>query len=101
MKNFFLIVILFLLACGQKKEPLPGVSHPDWSRGKVVYELNVRQFSTTGTFKAVQQRLMSIKDLGVGIIWLMPVQPIGEKNRKGTLGSYYSVKDYLKIMYMR
>jgi len=97
MKKFFLIVILFLLACGQKKELLPGVSHPDWSRGKVVYELNVRQFSTTGTFKAVQQRLMSIKDLGVGIIWLMPVQPIGEKNRKGTLGSYYSVKDYLKI----
>ena len=97
MKRLFLITILFVLACSQDQKPVTGISHPDWSRNKVIYELNVRQFSASGTFKAVELRLASIKDLGVGIIWLMPVQPIGEKNRKGVLGSYYSVKDYLKI----
>lgn len=97
MKRLFLITLLFVLACSQDQKPVTGISHPDWSRNKVIYELNVRQFSTSGTFKAVELRLASIKDLGVGIIWLMPIQPIGEKNRKGVLGSYYSVKDYLKI----
>lgn len=97
MRNLYLLLLLFFLGCGQQATVKPGVSHPEWSKHKVIYELNVRQFSTTGTFKAVEQRLVSIKELGVGIIWLMPVHPIGEKNRKGNLGSYYSVRDYYKI----
>jgi glycosidase len=78
----------------------PAVSqapHPDWARGAVIYELNVRQYSPEGTFRAVLPRLDALKKLGVDIVWLMPIHPIGEKNRKGTLGSYYAVRDYYGI----
>ncbi len=50
-----------------------------------------------GTFKAFEKHLPRLKEMGVGILWLMPIHPIGEKNRKGTLGSYYSVKDYKAV----
>ncbi len=96
MLLIFLILPL-LLSCQSQKPPFAGVKHPDWSYNKTVYELNVRQFSPSGTFKAVEQRLAALRDLGAGIIWLMPIHPIGEKNRKGTLGSPYSVKDYFSV----
>ncbi len=64
---------------------------------QTIYELNIRQFSTSGTFRAIEHRLAAIRELGITTIWLMPVQPIGEKNRKGKLGSYYSIKDYRAI----
>jgi alpha-amylase len=67
---------------------------PDWAINTVLYEVNVRQFSTEGTLKAVQNQLARLHNLGVGTIWLMPIFPIGEKNRKGSLGSPYSVRDY-------
>jgi glycosidase len=70
---------------------------PDWVRNQVVYEINVRQYSEAGTFAAVEADLDRIKALGAGILWLMPIHPIGEVNRKGPLGSYYSVKDYMGI----
>ncbi len=73
------------------------VKHPDWSKNVSIYEVNVRQFTPEGTFQALEAHLPRIKELGTDIIWLMPIQPIGEKNRKGTLGSYYSVKDYYGI----
>ena len=76
---------------------LPTPEHPDWLQNAVIYELNTRQFSEEGTFRAVETRLDEIKDLGVSIIWFMPVHPIGEMNRKGTLGSYYAVKDFYGI----
>lgn len=74
--------------------PVPSVAHPAWSRTAVIYEVNVRQYTPEGTFAALQQHLPRLKRLGVDILWLMPVQPIGKKNRKGTLGSYYSIADY-------
>ena len=70
------------------------VTHPDWSRNAVMYEVNVRQFTPEGTFKAMQKHLPRLDSLGVDILWVMPVQPIGRKNRKGSLGSYYSIADY-------
>lgn len=73
------------------------IKKPDWVKNATLYELNIRQFSEDGSFKAVEKELPRLKKLGIDIIWLMPVQPIGVKNRKGTLGSYYSVKDYLGI----
>ena len=73
------------------------LTHPEWSKNATIYQLNTRQFSEEGTFKAAQSQLPRIKDLGVDIIWLMPINPIGEKNRKGTLGSPYSVKDYYDV----
>lgn len=71
--------------------------HPSWSRQAVIYQVNVRQYSAAGTFKAVQADLPRLKDLGVDILWLMPVQPIGLLHRKGTLGSYYSIRDYAAV----
>lgn len=70
------------------------LTHPEWSRDAVLYQINTRQFTPEGTFKAAQAQLPRIKALGVDILWLMPIHPIGEKNRKGSLGSPYSVRDY-------
>ena len=63
----------------------------------IIYEVNVRQFSPEGTFTAVTKEIPNIKKLGVKILWLMPIHPIGEENRKEGLGSYYSIKDYRGI----
>lgn len=71
--------------------------HVPWSRQAVIYQINVRQFSPEGTLMAVQAQLPRLKALGVDILWVMPWQPIGKKNRKGTLGSYYSISDYTAI----
>jgi glycosidase len=62
-----------------------------------MYEVNVRQFTPEGTFAALERHLPRLDSLGVDILWLMPVQPIGVKNRKGGLGSYYAVADYTAI----
>ena len=70
---------------------------PDWAKNANIYEVNVRQYTPEGTFAAFQKHLPRLKEMGVDIIWLMPINPIGEKNRKGSLGSYYSVKDYQAI----
>src|SRR6476469_9320311 len=77
--------------------PVDTLAHPAWSRRAVIYEVNVRQFTPEGTLRAIQPHLSRLKALGVDIIWLMPVQPIGRKNRKGPLGSYYSIADYTAI----
>jgi cyclomaltodextrinase / maltogenic alpha-amylase / neopullulanase len=73
------------------------INPPEWSYNASIYEVNIRQFSEEGTFEAFRRELPRIREMGVDIIWLMPVHPIGEKNRKGTLGSYYSVQDYYGI----
>lgn len=103
LKSILIILITgtILYSCsgqGEKKyQPVSVVQHPQWSLNKTIYEVNLRQFSSAGTFKGLQEKLPQLKELGVGIIWLMPIHPIGEKNRKGTLGSPYAVKDYLAI----
>lgn len=73
------------------------LEHPEWSKNANIYELNTRQFTEEGTFRAAEAHLPRLKELGVDIIWLMPIHEIGEKNRKGTLGSPYSVKDYYSV----
>lgn len=78
-------------------QPYVKVVHPEWSKDATIYQVNVRQFSPEGTFAAVEKELPRIKALNVDIIWLMPIHPIGEKNRKGTLGSPYAVKDYYGV----
>lgn len=74
-----------------------AVGIPDWVRSTVIYEVNFRQYSEEGTFAAVEADLERIKDLGATTLWFMPIHPIGEINRKGTLGSYYSITDYRGI----
>ncbi|EWT00964.1 alpha-amlyase [Intrasporangium oryzae NRRL B-24470] len=80
-------------------EPVPDVQlrHPEWSRSATIYQVNQRHFTPEGTFRAAEAHLPRLRDLGVDIVWLMPVNPIGEKNRKGGLGSPYAVKDYLAV----
>ena len=70
---------------------------PPWVEGRTMYEVNLRQYSKGGTFKEFEQHLPRLKDLGVGILWFMPIYPVGYKNRKGSLGSYYSISNYKAI----
>jgi len=72
-------------------------THPEWSKNAAIYEVNIRQHTPEGTFKAFEKHLPKLKVMGIGIIWLMPSQPIGVKNRKGTEGSYYSISDYTAV----
>ena len=107
MKNKLLLIsclaIIIGWSCGEKKqtaeEPLEkcSVKHLDWTRTAVIYEVNIRQYTKEGTFAAFEEHLPRLKELGVDVLWLMPVHPISEKNRKGTLGSYYAVKDYKEV----
>lgn len=93
MKNIFIIFCFLLIninVAGQTKTP-------DWAYNATIYEVNIRQFTEEGTFKAFSEHLPRLKELGVDILWLMPIHPIGEFNRKGTLGSYYSVKDFTAV----
>ncbi|HMI07740.1 MAG TPA: alpha-amylase family glycosyl hydrolase, partial [Flavobacterium sp.] len=73
------------------------LKHPEWSKNATLYEVNIRQFTPEGTFKAFESHLPRIKAMGIDIIWLMPIHPIGVEKRKGTLGSYYSVRDYFGV----
>lgn len=75
----------------------PALRSADWVRDAVVYCVYLRSFSKEGTFAGLEKRLPELKDLGVTVIWLMPIHPVGEKNRKGKLGSPYSVQDYYGI----
>ncbi|MBQ9660321.1 MAG: DUF3459 domain-containing protein [Bacteroidales bacterium] len=90
---FLLAALLCLSACKRSAAPL----HPEWTRNTVVYEVNIRQFSPEGTFKAVEAQLPRLRDLGVDILWLMPMYEIGQVERKGSLGSYYAISDYTKV----
>ena len=98
-----LAVVTTIAGCsifGRKKELVPFTSeviHPEWSKNAIVYEVNIRQFTPEGTFNAFAAHLPRLRELGVDILWLMPVNPIGIKNRKKPLGSYYSVKDYKDV----
>ena len=70
---------------------------PQWLRDGVIYEIFPRDFSTAGNLNGVTAKLDDLQHLGVTILWLMPVHPIGEKGRKGAFGSPYSIKDYYAI----
>jgi len=82
-------------------EPISEINNPtrsiDWIKNNVVYEVNTRQFNSGGTFKSFMPEIPRIKALGVDVLWFMPVYPIGQLNRKGGLGSYYSIKNYHEI----
>ena len=68
-----------------------------WSPQVVIYEMNVRQLTPEGTLRAAAGRLPFLREMGIDAVWLMPVYPIGEENRKGSLGSYYSIRDYCAV----
>lgn len=106
IKNYIAIALIALLtiSCGEQKETIESVStiksnvkHPEWSKDAVIYEVNIRQHTSEGTFNAFSKDIPRLKNMGIDILWFMPIHPIGEKNRKGTEGSYYAVKDYEAI----
>src|SRR6201982_2390328 len=69
----------------------------DWVRDGVIYEIYPRAFSQQGNFNAITARLDELKELGVTILWLMPIHPIGQEKKKGTIGSPYAVREYYGI----
>ena len=70
---------------------------PDWLRTGTIYEIFPRDFSSAGNFNGVTAKLDDIKALGVNVLWIMPIHPIGEKGRKGDFGSPYAIKDYYAV----
>lgn len=100
LKSLFFIPLLaaVLFACQPATKPTVIPAHiPEWTKNAVIYEVNIRQYTPEGTFKAFETHLPRLKELGVDVLWLMTIHPISEKNRKGSLGSYYAVKDYKGI----
>ena len=99
----FLLSGIIFLGCNQTGKNASEVSDSEnsnalaWADDAVMYEVNVRQFTPEGTFNAFAKHLPRLQNLGVEILWFMPIHPIGELNRKGTLGSYYSIKDYKAV----
>jgi 1,4-alpha-glucan branching enzyme len=97
-RSILFICTYFILVNLEAQQHIDKLSNPlAWMNDATIYEVNLRQYTKEGTFKEFEKHLPRLQDLGVKIIWFMPIQPIGIKNRKGTLGSYYSVKDYTAI----
>lgn len=69
----------------------------EWAKDAVIYEVNVRQYTKDGTFNAFSEHLQTLKDMGINTLWFMPIHPISETKRSGTLGSYYSITDYREV----
>jgi cyclomaltodextrinase len=76
---------------------LPARNSPAWVRDGVIYEIFERDFSDGGDFNGVTAQLDRLKELGVNILWLMPVHPISQLKKKGTLGSPYAAQDYYAV----
>jgi len=102
-------VFLALSACNNDEKAVPAQSatgigdtalidhHPAWIEQGNIYEVNTRQYTPEGTFKAFAKNLDRLKDMGVQTLWFMPINPISVKDRKGKLGSYYAVSNYTAI----
>ena len=110
MRNItILLITILIVACQSTKEearspqPRPEVNDILAPISKqniahsVLYEANIRQYSSEGTFNAFTKDLPVLKKMGVKVIWLMPINPISSTKSKGPLGSYYAVSDYTKV----
>lgn len=127
IRQLLLLIFAFLWGCGAKnfgksegnfcsprtKSSLPRCStsvpiadtstkvlinkQPDWVQGAVIYELYPRSFSKQATLNQVAYYLPTLKELGITVLWLMPIHPIGNQKRIGDLGSPYSVQNYYEI----
>jgi pullulanase/glycogen debranching enzyme len=104
----FVVLTLAAVAALHSATTLPAQARRDvraldarpvapWVRDAVIYELNVRTFSSEGTFNAVTARLPELQKLGVTIVWLMPIHPLGVVKKKGSIGSPYAVRDYMDV----
>ncbi|MBN2891486.1 MAG: alpha-glucosidase C-terminal domain-containing protein [Bacteroidales bacterium] len=105
---FFAAIIIFAASCNNSDDmqndnqnndstKLTVYQYPDRIATSIIYEVNIRQYTPEGTFAAFEAHLPRLKDMGIDILWIMPVQPVGVKNRKGDLGSYYSIQNYIDV----
>ena len=109
--SLLMLVVLLIASCKQEKKSVnqaalaiadtvikqqKTITDADLENA-VIYEANIRQYSAEGTFKAFTHDIPKLKELGVKVLWLMPIYPISKTKSKGTLGSYYAVSDYTKI----
>lgn len=100
MKKGIFIALLglgILAACTSPSRKNTMKSPEDWKHTTNIYEVNIRQYTPEGTFRAFEAHLPRLRDMGVETLWLMPVTPIAQKNKKGTLGSQYAAQDYTSI----
>ena len=100
MKNLFLLipVLLTLFSCKTGSDAVASFEKPrvpEWHKNAVIYEVNLRHYTKENTFRSFETHLPRLKEMGVDILWFMPLTPISKKNRKGELGSPYSVGDYM------
>ncbi len=94
---FSLMLGVSLISCSSQKT-LKMTDHPaEWKHSTNIYEVNVRQYTQEGTFRAFEKELPRLKDMGVKTLWFMPITPIAQKNKKGPLGSQYAAQDYTSI----
>src|SRR5688572_30709115 len=107
MLVFACLITSFLPACklmpkeeekkAEAKKDTTVIAGPDWIKQSNVYEVNVRQYTPEGTYKALAQPVPRLNQMGVDLLWFMPVTPISKTDRKGSLGSYYAVGDYKAV----
>jgi glycosidase len=83
----------------QTKKVAPAITqgHPSWIMQGNIYEVNIRQYTPEGNFKAFEKHLPRLKQMGVQTLWFMPINPISVKDRKGSLGSYYAISNYTAV----
>lgn len=103
MRAFVLFLGLLFAGCADTQEAAVPAPEPEAAAvdlqdtDAVIYEVFVRSFSPEGTFSAIVPRLDGLKELGVDVLWLMPIHPVGEERSKGALGSPYAVRDYKAV----
>ena len=114
-KYIYILLATTLMACGtqEKKEETVTKLPSEWIKNATIYEVNVRQYTEEGSLAAFEERLPKLKELGVDVLWFMPIQPIGKLNRKAVgdtfvqdlatpdydkyWGSPYSISDYTPL----
>lgn len=97
--KIFFPALLLAISCSYSYAQQDSIidNHPAWIMQGNIYEVNVRQYTPQGTFKAFEKSLPRLKEMGVQTLWFMPITPISKTDRKGALGSYYAVADYTAI----
>lgn len=88
---------LALVSCGEQKNSKNMDLPSEWKHNTNIYEVNVRQYTKEGTFNAFAKEMPRLKAMGIKTLWFMPITPIAQKNKKGSLGSPYAAQDYTSI----
>ncbi|MBF8456941.1 alpha-glucosidase C-terminal domain-containing protein [Kaistella sp. G5-32] len=99
MKKLFLLAIISLgiLSCTTQKTTKMSNSPSEWKHDTNIYEVNVRQYTKEGTFRAFEKEMPRLQEMGVKTLWFMPITPISQKVKKGSMGSQYAAHDYVSI----